>query len=550
METVHVEHDARVKNEPLDDVAQKEAHHEAALTKTSLLEQLKERFNPLRWAGFSAYLAWMLATFYNTFLLVGAQDMRQTLYVNMLVSLGVLAITLVSVPLIFRRADKQVLSKRVVILCGSVMVISTAILPLADTSTLFGFVITLLSAIFTGASSGVLFLGWCRLYADVGPRPAMFEMALASVAAAVMNIVLSVMHPIVALIFTLLLAAVSAVLLRMSAFIRPERPQPKRDHKLKRRTRLMFIRGLVACGILGLVAGFLDVLAGFNYVPVPDHYETYLAVSLAVVSSVIALMALSRTTSFMTDARRIVFVLLMLGCLLTIFLVQIPGLSEVVYWGAYEGGFVIMLCGICIDVSNYFDQRATKTFGFSFFALYLGELLGSLLCVVLTEVLGVTVASLPVMAFVICAVTLITTSFLFTEEDLIETGIGEMTDEDEEEVLFLPGEIIDDTVIAAGNGNLTEPNYDEVTVSGSAASVADPLEKIAAELAEEYGLTARESEVLPLILRGRTLARMQEELHISQGTASTHTRHIYQKLGVHNRQALLDMVDTRLSQKQ
>lgn len=66
-----------------------------------------------------------------------------------------------------------------------------------------------------------------------------------------------------------------------------------------------------------------------------------------------------------------------------------------------------------------------------------------------------------------------------------------------------------------------------------------------AALSAEFGLSPRESEVLPLLLRGRTIARMAEELFISPSTVNTHVRHIYDKCGAANKQALLDMFDKR-----
>lgn len=42
--------------------------------------------------------------------------------------------------------------------------------------------------------------------------------------------------------------------------------------------------------------------------------------------------------------------------------------------------------------------------------------------------------------------------------------------------------------------------------------------------------------------QGNTLARVQEELVISEGTAITHRRNIYRKLDVHSKQELIDFV--------
>ena len=62
-------------------------------------------------------------------------------------------------------------------------------------------------------------------------------------------------------------------------------------------------------------------------------------------------------------------------------------------------------------------------------------------------------------------------------------------------------------------------------------------------LAFERGLTARETEVLSILARGSNLARVQEDLCISEGTAATHRSHIYRKLGINSRQELIDLID-------
>jgi len=62
-------------------------------------------------------------------------------------------------------------------------------------------------------------------------------------------------------------------------------------------------------------------------------------------------------------------------------------------------------------------------------------------------------------------------------------------------------------------------------------------------LAAQGGLSPREADVLRLLARGRTTARIQDELHISVNTVNTHVKHVFQKLDVHSRQELLDLVD-------
>ncbi len=59
---------------------------------------------------------------------------------------------------------------------------------------------------------------------------------------------------------------------------------------------------------------------------------------------------------------------------------------------------------------------------------------------------------------------------------------------------------------------------------------------------ERYGLTEREGQVMVLFAKGRNLPYVQEELCLSKSTVSTHRQHIYQKLGVHSAQEMIDLI--------
>lgn len=78
-----------------------------------------------------------------------------------------------------------------------------------------------------------------------------------------------------------------------------------------------------------------------------------------------------------------------------------------------------------------------------------------------------------------------------------------------------------------------------------AAGVGAQGEDSAAVFARAVGLTARETEILSLLVRGRTLPYIANELFVTTGTVKTHVRHIYEKALVNNRQELLDKVEAR-----
>jgi len=59
---------------------------------------------------------------------------------------------------------------------------------------------------------------------------------------------------------------------------------------------------------------------------------------------------------------------------------------------------------------------------------------------------------------------------------------------------------------------------------------------------EAHGLTAREIEIMQMICRGRSKGYIAEALFVSENTVRSHSKHLYQKLDVHTKQELIDLV--------
>lgn len=74
-------------------------------------------------------------------------------------------------------------------------------------------------------------------------------------------------------------------------------------------------------------------------------------------------------------------------------------------------------------------------------------------------------------------------------------------------------------------------------------TAVDPSKEACARLARIGALSKRETEVFALIVKGRSTTRIQEELFISKNTVNSHTRRIFQKLKVHSRQELIDLIE-------
>jgi DNA-binding CsgD family transcriptional regulator len=70
------------------------------------------------------------------------------------------------------------------------------------------------------------------------------------------------------------------------------------------------------------------------------------------------------------------------------------------------------------------------------------------------------------------------------------------------------------------------------------------LEAICQQIANEYRLTARENDILLLLAGGRDVPYIAKHFVISKNTVRTHSKSLYVKLGIHNRQDLLDFLES------
>ena len=81
---------------------------------------------------------------------------------------------------------------------------------------------------------------------------------------------------------------------------------------------------------------------------------------------------------------------------------------------------------------------------------------------------------------------------------------------------------------------------------GSAHVPEETVGRVHDAIVLRYGLSPREREVMELLVRGYSTDRIGKDLHISYHTVKTHVYHIYQKVGVHAQQELIDLVEERL----
>ena len=60
---------------------------------------------------------------------------------------------------------------------------------------------------------------------------------------------------------------------------------------------------------------------------------------------------------------------------------------------------------------------------------------------------------------------------------------------------------------------------------------------------DRYKLSPRQKEIFLLLAKGRNVQFIRDELVLSTPTVKSHIYNIYQKMGVHSHQELIDLVE-------
>lgn len=465
----------------------------------------RENLSLKRIAGVALQWLWMIMMFYSIVPYSFSSDVRGTLYMSLLISLVSMVVTLLFVAIIVRRESVGA-SSPVVIGSATMMSLGSVLTPFADPTTPTGMLSLGVGAIMTGTGSAVLFLCWVELLSGLGGRLALVELAFSLCVSFVAAYGLTFAPQVPAILVIMFLPAASAFLLKRS-MNGEDRLVSVSEQTLSHHTLALFVKALAGAALIGMLEGFFDVVSGFKTYAVQNVFGSYLLLAGFVGALAVLLIAVFLRRDGVFFAYRFAMLMLCLGCLSTPFMADNNTYSYALIFGGYHC-YVLVLCVVCIDVATSFRVGPARAIGLGFFALYGGEAVGSTFAHSLLAT-GIPLFDLTVVTLVAVSLLFIAHLFLFTETDLIKIGIGEVN--------------------LVGNAR----NHDVRREGGP----VDPCIAIVAL----YALSPRESEVLPLLLEGRTISRIQETLFISAGTVSTHIRHIYQKTGVNNRQELIDL---------
>lgn len=455
--------------------------------------------------------------FFSSLPFAAADDRAQAQF-NSLVASLVFVVATFAVLVFFSARGAQGVAKNKGLLIASA--ITAAVGAVSSMPGIVDMVPTFASGACVGIGSSVLLISWLDTFSKGTVSGALTEVGAAFAFSFALSLILSLFGEGVLVLTMVTCPLVScAALLSLERLSLPPAPQ-KPERPVTAQGRKLELRNIVCVFFFGFAVGVMrNYSASHTFGLDSSVIDAILSLSGLVICVVVVVLFRLANVSAARFLYRTSFVCILMSC------VWVAAGRENIILGV-SVAFIAMQCfSCCLIARAIFSswslggsafRKSIMTFG----VLYAGEFLGiasALVLVPITSVMQVCVA--------LAGALLVSYVFFFTEADflLISKKVEPVRSRDAEVV---------------------SPSADDPASSTSPRAEIS-LDEICDAISAEFGLTPRESEILPSVARGRTLARIQQELFISTSTVNTHIRHIYAKCGVAGRQELLDFVDDR-----
>lgn len=522
----------------------------------------------LRMLGYLCNRAWINLVFFSTALFqrydeVGAALAAGEVYGT---SVVVLAAGLAACALLHTQV-MRLMQRRVLDFVGPVLTAIGIVVLAPDLAAgaPLGSLVIYLSAVFTGLGSCLTLLNVGRRFVGVDVGTCIVIVLGATLGCSVLSFAASLLPLSAAMAIVLALPFLAIACLHG---IKPgERDEGEAHRSLgalgERISRRTIAKFAMCAAVLGIVTGLMrDLYEASGYGVYDQAFQAAsLAASCGVVVLLFVVIACSRRAATIEMLYKLAVVLTTAGFAA----VPLMGDNITVPYVVVSTGYALfeMLVWVILsDIASRFQYTSVQVFGFGrAFVLVMGVIAGMAVAGLLdglgdaSSVLVVTSA-----ASIICICFLRT--YVLTSSDLerFERGMSEgLWSEDDMPGENAPGLTItlasSEPGIPPGAGTETAvPGVAASSTLGAGANPAAgpgsrslprkvPFQRKCAIIGEFYGLTRRETDVFRLLAAGRNSTRIQEELAISAGTVNTHSYHVFQKLGVHRQQEVIDLLE-------
>lgn len=359
----------------------------------------------------------------------------------------------------------------------------------------------LFSILLVSSGNAVLLLAWIDYLSKKRQDEQLRFLLVAWPFAAVVECVSSLLPlTVVQLLGVLLPLGAALTLILCNGAKEQEHPYPT-DLGIPRLWRRSLTRVLVACLTVSVAFGVARTLPPFTMV-MRDAPFIYLGIAVIFGMLIAVSHRVAKTTHVSVVLYRFCFPALIV-CYLVLPFAPAP-LFDAVVALLLSASFVfeMLIWFVCPLIVVERGLSTLYVFGWGATAFHVGSFVG-LLAGDLLATFADTEALVSPLCVAIGAVLVLVMAYVFKEQGVVE--------------LFAPNPPVCETEVSA-------------------------IAETCRSLTERHGLSARESQILDLLARGRSVPYIERELGITTSTAKTHVRHIYQKIGVHTKQELLDLL--------
>lgn len=477
--------------------------------RTQVLLQLKESLEKRPWilGALTLYWTWVNMAFQSPLFFPASALEPHGMFPSWITPVAASALTYFVMGLRFRRTTGILRQRWYLYAVGLVMGVGALLSFIwieafgASLSEALPLALYLVGSIGVGAGTACLLLEWGRIFGYLGPREVLYHGIVAMLLSALLVCVLS---PLPRLLAQLLFIAIPLPLifcLQRALTRMPRKTLFEHGMSAILRTPHKF---LITASLHGVALG---VLLGSTILRAEETDTVFLnGLSFIVAALLLLLTALFVKMDFNHLIYQVGFSIMASGALLVALAPASPALGEFVQFIGFCYVHLIMW-GLCSYLTKTFDLPAIWVVAWPTCCLMVGQLAGGAAAAILAQQPSPlewirTLATLTSFALLVSAL-------LMMSNRNITTGWG----------IAQP---------ATGHSD-------------------DGLDSALQLMVAAYRITPREADTLALLARGRNRRYISEELVISEETVKSHISNIYRKIGVHNQQELLDVIEVHVS---
>lgn len=375
-------------------------------------------------------------------------------------------------------------------------------------------------AIAAGAACSFLLLGWARLYSRQGAKSASLLIAAGIALAAFIDILIIGLSPAFAAAFTIFLPVLSLIIMvvgkKMVGDVESSKPSvvlPIREIFSSTHVRFfgLSLSLTAAFFIFGFSFGFMQYNSSFSPTELYPFTSDILLIARGVTAAIIFF-----AMYFFPQRTYTVFrigILVGIAGFIAVPFLSMLGNNGLITGFAIEAGYTafdIITWTILAELAFATDKDAVTTFAPGRFMVH-----------------AAIVAGFAVAAF------FLSNTMLSAYREALSTTVGYLL-------------VVAEMLLLGENSALwmlvrssTSSQDSCITVDADGRQVGLASRNLA-QVAQRYGLTDRESDILRYLVMGRSRPRIAQILCISENTVNSHVQHIYRKLDVHGQQDLID----------